>query len=129
MPAGGSCKKRPFQRGCIPVGLRVDRDRSENRGRPRGRLAAGPGPGGRTWGGRRRRIPARRGRSDGGRARQPVGRDSTDAGVVQRSQVHRRTVDRPRRSGVVRQREGNYSRLPPFLIYLFFFTYFCVFSA
>lgn len=125
MPAGGSCEKRPFQRGGVPIGLRVDRDRSENRGRPRGCLATGPGPGGRMWGGRRRRIPAGRGRSDGRRARQPVRRDGTDTDIVQRSQVHRRTVDRPRRSGVVRQRKSNYSRLPPFHIFFFFYIFLC----
>jgi len=80
----------------------VDRDRPESGSRPRGRLAAGPGPSIRMRGGRRRRIPAGRGRSHRGRTGQPVGRDGSDSSIVQRSQVYRGTVDRPWRPGVVR---------------------------
>lgn len=93
MSVGRSLEKRPFQRSGVPVGLRVDRHRPSNRGRPRRRLAAGPGPSVRTWGGRHSRISSGRCRGDSGRARQPVGRDGSDAGIVQWSQVYRGTAD------------------------------------
>lgn len=106
MPSGGSRQKRSFQRRGVPVGVRVDGDQSQGGSRPRGRFSTGPGPGGRTRGGRRRGVPAGRGRGDGRRSGQFVGRDGVDLGLVQRSQVVGGAVARQRSPSVGHQHEG-----------------------